>query len=528
MILARYLRLSDEDRDLEIQGKIESNSIENQRMIVDDYIQTHPDLKAYELVEYCDDGYSGTNFERPGFQEMMRQVKRKKIAGIIVKDLSRFGRDHLDVGSYLELILPIFDVRFISVNDFFDSNDYIGTTGGMELAFRNLINGLYSKDLSIKIKSAKRTRERQGQYLGGNPLYGYLRDPKDKHHLIVDRETRDVVERIFTHTVKGKTTREIARALNEEQVLCPSELKRSRGIRYGRETKEEQAIWTQSAIKTILRDERYMGHMVSYKRRCAHIGTNRMANNDRSQWITVKNTHDAIISEELFEQANAALLARKKVANKNTSWKNSGNLFVCGCCGRKLQKSKGQEPYLYCLKSQLMPETPCAQISLSKAEESVILILRIMGQTLTNGAVVKRKKKNLDLQEAKRELDNGRRRLEKLKSKRTLQYEAYRDGKLSKEDFLKAQESLSQKREALEHLIAEREQWLKEQEKIQQQIEQAQDELRTVSELQTYDSAIVGQIVEKIIVHAGGRLELIMRSQDAYKQIFDKNPEIII
>ena len=142
-VMALYIRLSIEDGDLKKNtDKTESNSVTNQRKLLMDYIQSHPELSEYELQEYCDDGYTGTNFERPRFQEMMENVKRGQIHCIIVKDLSRFGREYLEVGAYLELILPLFGTRFISVNDAFDSNRYVGTTGGMELALHNLINGM--------------------------------------------------------------------------------------------------------------------------------------------------------------------------------------------------------------------------------------------------------------------------------------------------------------------------------------------------------------------------------------------------
>ena len=167
-VIATYIRLSVEDGDLTGGSKVESNSVVNQRMLLSEFIQSREDLKGCRVVEFCDDGYTGTNFERPGFQEMMVQVKLKQIDCIVVKDLSRFGREYLDVSSYLELILPVFDIRFISVNDGFDSNDYVGTTGGMELAFRNLINGMYSRDISMKVKSARKTRERRGEYMGGD------------------------------------------------------------------------------------------------------------------------------------------------------------------------------------------------------------------------------------------------------------------------------------------------------------------------------------------------------------------------
>ena len=164
--LAMYIRLSVEDGDLRSsQEKSESNSVTNQRKILQSYRDQHSDLLAYRVVEFCDDGYSGTSFERPNFKRMMEMVRHGEIQCILVKDLSRFGRAYLEVGAYLELILPLFGTRFVSVGDAFDSNDYIGTTGGMELALRNLVNGMYSKDLSLKIRSDVKTRNRRSGFL---------------------------------------------------------------------------------------------------------------------------------------------------------------------------------------------------------------------------------------------------------------------------------------------------------------------------------------------------------------------------
>ena len=338
-VIATYIRLSVEDGDLTGGSKVESNSVVNQRMLLSEFIQSREDLTGCRVVEFCDDGYTGTNFERPGFQEMMVQVKLKQIDCIVVKDLSRFGREYLDVSSYLELILPVFDIRFISVNDGFDSNDYVGTTGGMELAFRNLINGMYSRDISMKVKSARKTRERRGEYMGGHPFYGYLKDSLNRHHLVVDEEARPVIERIFRMSADGVSTMAIAKVLNEEGVPSPVELKKSRGIGYSKPLAEEKALWMQASVRKILRDERYTGKMISNVRSSAFVGKNIMVNNKKSDWIVVDNTHEAIISRELFEEANGALSARAKAFNRNTNWKVSGNLFVCGFCGRKLLMS---------------------------------------------------------------------------------------------------------------------------------------------------------------------------------------------
>lgn len=522
--VALYIRLSVEDGDLESGSKTESNSVGNQRMLLTEYIKARPEFQRCKVEEFCDDGYSGTNFDRPAFQRMMIQVKLKQIDCIIVKDLSRFGREYLDVSSYLELILPIFDVRFISINDYFDSNDYTGTTGGMELAFRNLINGMYSKDISLKVKSARKTRERKGEYLGGHPFYGYLRDPNDRHHLIVDEEVRNTIERIFQMSVDGMSTMNIAKILNAEQILCPVELKKSRGIGYSKKLAEEKALWLQATVRKIIKDERYTGKMVSNVRRTAIVGKNIMTNNDKKDWIVVAGTHEAIISDELYQEANAAMSGRLKTVNNNTNWKKSGNLFVCGCCGRKLLKSKGKIPYLYCPKSKYSDDKKCNEVraGVYKIQQDVMKILNVMGKTLTDGAVIKSKKTVTDMSVLIRQLNTFEKSCQKKKLDKRYLYEAYKAGDLTKEEFI-------QKQSQQQLLIAELEQQLEQQRQIiqeernrQEQETLIRDELKTIANLSEYQADAVGKLVEKIVVYEDGQIELIMKCQDAYKAVFQE------
>jgi len=198
-ILAEYIRLSQEDEN---QG--ESNSIRNQRELLNAFVESSPDLSQYEVVEFCDDGYSGTNFDRPGVKSLLDEVRAGNIQCIIVKDLSRFGRNYIDIGDYLEQIFPFLGVRFISVNDHFDSNDFDGTTGGLDVGFRNLIYSLYSKDLSQKVRSAKKTRMEKGEFIGSHAPYGYAKSSENRKKLVVDEKAAAVVRRIFAMANEGK------------------------------------------------------------------------------------------------------------------------------------------------------------------------------------------------------------------------------------------------------------------------------------------------------------------------------------
>ena len=199
--IAIYIRLSKEDDKF----KEESNSITMQRILLQRYVAEN--FSDYDLLEFCDDGYTGTNFERPGMQEMLELVRDSKINCIVVKDFSRFARDYIELGSYLEQIFPFMGVRFISVNDNYDSKNYQGSIADIDVNFKNLLYDLYSKDLSQKVRSSLAVRKEKGQYVSGNCPLGYEKAPEDRHALLIAEDEAEVVRRIFSLTVEGYTSR---------------------------------------------------------------------------------------------------------------------------------------------------------------------------------------------------------------------------------------------------------------------------------------------------------------------------------
>lgn len=217
--VAGYLRLSKENNE-----NMESNSIVNQRELIEQYISGKEDL---ELIEYyIDDGYSGTNFNRPGFEKLLRDMKNKKINCIIVKDLSRFARSHIEADMYFENIFPALNIRFISVIENIDSFENPDSMDNLIVPFKNLLNDAYAKDISKKVKSALTTKRLNGEFIGTSATYGYLKDPKDKHKLIIDKEAAKHVVQIFNGIIEGKKASEMANELNKNNVLTPSEYKR--------------------------------------------------------------------------------------------------------------------------------------------------------------------------------------------------------------------------------------------------------------------------------------------------------------
>ena len=216
MTLAKYIRLSTADEDVKYGDKAESNSVSHQRMLLDGYIKSHPEFSNCTVLEFLDDGRSGTNLDRPGMRTLLEAARRREINCVIVKDLSRFARDYLTSGHYLEQVFPALGIRFISVNDGYDSNDFpYGTAGNITNGLLSLINEMYSRDLSQKSKASKRFYAEKGQCISAYPIYGYLKSPEDKRAWIPDPKAAPVVQRMFTLYVEGINPTEIARRLNE-------------------------------------------------------------------------------------------------------------------------------------------------------------------------------------------------------------------------------------------------------------------------------------------------------------------------
>lgn len=516
--LAFYIRLSDEDYDLKKTDKVESNSVANQRDLLLDYCQSHSDLREYELIEFCDDGFTGTNFNRPRFSEMMQLVRARRISAIMVKDLSRFGRDYLEVGAYLELILPLFGTRFISVNDGFDSNDYVGTTGGIELALRNLINGLYSKDLSVKIKSANRTRNRRGEYWGGAAFYGYTVDPIDKHKLIVDNQVAGVVARIFNECIAGNSASQIAKRLNDDGIASPAKYKKLKGSMYNGRIVDEDSIWTATTVIRIIKDERYTGKMISHKREADGIHTGKMRALPPEEWIVVPDTHEAIISQETFDLAKASRTSRVKTINMNTAGNRADNLFVCGYCGRKLQKSYGSLVHLFCLKAGVSTDSPCAGVHepIEKLQDSVLAIVNTMASVFV-GRVVEAKMDTVqDRAVTQKRITEIQTQLKRLQSGKLELYEEYRSGKISREKFISVQRKRQQESDNLNAALTDLENKLALLEQKAKKMDSLASDAKEARLLENYQPDVIRRFIKQIRVFEGCRIEIDLHANDDF------------
>ena len=317
--VALYIRLSKEDEN---EGP--SESVTNQKSLLNEFVQQHR-LSVYDT--YIDDGWSGTNFDRPDFQRMLGDIEDRKVNMVITKDLSRLGRDYIMTGHYMERYFPEKQVRYISLLDGIDTG--VESTANDITPFRAIMNDMYAKDISRKIKSVKRDKQRKGQFIGGKPVYGYKMHPTEKNKIVIDKEAAPTVRRIFGMALEGMSCRQIATQLNAEGVPTPAAYAGLPVPKSGPYT----GLWSSERISEMLQNETYIGNMVqgrsvklSYKsRKCLHQA--------RENWVVVENTHEPLIDREAFEKVQVLVASRKHTRSRTYDFWLKGLIFCheCGC-----------------------------------------------------------------------------------------------------------------------------------------------------------------------------------------------------
>lgn len=321
-----YCRLSNDD---ERDG--ESVSIENQKLLLQNYVRQRG---WNEYDTYIDDGYSGTNFNRPGVQRLIEDAKAKRINLILVKDLSRFGRNYIEFGQYTDYLFPSLGCRFIALNNGIDTMSDNGSTDVM--CFLNLFNEFYSRDTSKKVKAVKKACAESGKFMGTYPAYGYKRDPADKHHLIIDEETAPVVRRIFAMRASGMGYHAIASALNEEGIPTPG------GLYYQRKGQSDPRRvnhkWADQTVRKIIQSEVYIGNMVQGKLGTLSYKSRKLISKPEEEWIRVEGTHEPIISREVWD--TVVSIAKKRL-RKHAATDGIKSIFTglvyCADCGFKMR-----------------------------------------------------------------------------------------------------------------------------------------------------------------------------------------------
>ena len=357
-IIALYIRLSTEDI------KINSLSIENQKYALHQYVESVADFDGAEVQEFVDNGFSGTSFERPAVQRLLALVQKGAVNCIIVKDFSRFGRNSTEVEYYLERVFPLYNIRFIALNDGYDSTQLRGDTGGINVAFQYLLNELYSRDLSTKYKSAKFTKFRRGEYQSKICPYGYKKSSDGR--IEPDKESANTVQLIFTLAQQGLGAKQIVKALYDRNIPTPAEYKAAHGFS-GHDIFRSNGIWHESTIARILGDERYTGMYIMGKREVTEVGGHRVRLKDESEWIKIPGHHPAIVSKELYDQVQALRPHTKCVKKNVNTYPLRGKVF-CGSCGHAMSRTSSKNPAYICRHSQVDDAAPCHGLRILEEE----------------------------------------------------------------------------------------------------------------------------------------------------------------
>ncbi len=427
---AAYVRLSREDGD-----KLESDSIANQKSFIERYVQNIGNVNVFRY--YVDDGFTGTNFERPSFKDMIMDMELGKIDCVIVKDLSRFGRDYIDVGKYLERVFPKNHIRFIAITDGIDN---LNQRYDISMPIKNIVNAQYSEDISKKVLASVSMKQKSGLFIGAFSSYGYMKDPKDKNQLIIDEPAALIVRRIYQMFTDGVGTQSIAKRLNAEGIPCPSVYKNMNGYKYRNSNKLERTdYWTYSTVRSILKKQMYIGDMVQ------HItNASRYNYDDRivpeSERIIVSGTHEAIISREMWENAQSIMKSRYKSTALNSSHIFSG-ILKCKDCGRGMTKinSRGVT-YLACGSYKRLGSSICSRHNIRMSELYDIVLDAInehiqklcnIEAAITNTSVFK--KRNSDMEKRIEALQDS---VENLKTKKKSMYSDYQDKLLTREEYI--------------------------------------------------------------------------------------------
>ena len=368
--ICAYMRLSSEDSDI-FGRKVESGSITSQRRLIMDYINRQPEFKGCRVIERCDDGISGRHFDtRPQFMDMIEQAKRGKIQCIVVKDCSRFGRDYVELGDYLEQLFPFLGVRFIAVNDHYDSDT---CEGGLDIAFKNLVYDIYARDASKKMRDTRRRLADQGKYYASQTLYGYKKVKGDVHRLEIDPEAAAVVREIFDMRLAGMGTTDIAKNLNDRGIKCQTTYKHEKGEVTTHDGNSDRFCWFASTVEHVLLNENYTGAVVSLKHYSDRV-TGKMKRKPKEEWVRVEGMHEAIVSREEFDRV------QESFRYKSPSAPYRKMHYRCGICGKALDRSNGRD--LSCLRGNVNKEAcECRKV---RAKEDYLddLVIRELKKAL--------------------------------------------------------------------------------------------------------------------------------------------------
>ncbi len=515
-----YLRLSRDDGDKE-----ESNSITGQRELLRDFIKKHPEIREYTVR--VDDGFTGSNFERPDFKRMLEDVKAGKTDCIIVKDLSRFGRNYLDAGEYIEKIFPFLGVRFIAVNDNYDSLGGKSASDDLIIPFKNLINEAYCRDISVKVRTQLEIKRKSGQYIGAFAAYGYMKDEADKNHLVVDEYAADIVRDIFAWKLEGMSPQDIATRLNDGGILSPMEYKKSLGMKFATSFKAgAQAAWTPSAVLRILKNPIYIGVLTQGKETTPSYKVKKRITKPEDEWIITQDAHEAIIERMDFDSVQKILSLDTRRAPETEAVPLFSGMVFCGECGASMVRKtipSGKKKFVYYVCSahkqdkscspHRMRDTALEEIVLDTTKQYIRDVIDLDDLlSMTDTAPLR----TAEAQKVQRQLDKKRSEYERLQKLLMSLYENLADGIIDRDEYSRLKQNYARRASECE----------KQMETLQENIVNIKEhggEHRAWMEvfkkhrnITALDRSLVAALVDRILIYKDNRVEVKFRWQDEF------------
>ena len=523
---AAYLRLSYTENH-----ENESDSIANQKKLIEDYLGGHPDI---ELVsEKVDDGYSGILFDRPAFQEMMADIMAGGINCVIVKDLSRLGREYIETGRYLRRIFPAYGVRFIAINDNIDTaHEHAGDD--LNISMKNLINDAYCHDISVKTRSALAVKRKNGDYVGACPVYGYRKSEGNRNQLVVDEYAARVVRGIFRAKIDGRSAKRIADELNALGVLSPLAYKISRGLPHpkGGFADRPDAKWSATTVIRILQDETYTGVLLQGRQGTYNHKIKNVMNKPAEEWVRAESAHAPIIRKEDFDLVQSIMGLDTRTAPEGETVYLFSGLLVCGCCGARMTRKTntvGRKKYIYyhcptgkkhgCTRPVMLREDELTQCVLESIQAHIrnVVSLEALLDSISEETI------NRELVAGcKAQIAENRAQLEQIGVFKAGLYENFVNGMLDKAEYKALRDSYTGRMEELRTAI---DQLRQEMERVTDHTSERQkwaQQFREFSNLAELDRRTVVTLIQSIRVDGKTELKITFRYQMEYESALKK------
>ena len=460
---AVYLRLSREDGD-----RLESDSIANQQALIEAYLNSHSEFRLYKV--YADRNHTGTNYDRPNFKAMMTDITSGKVNCVIVKDLSRLGREYIDTGRYLLSIFPAHNTRFIAINDGVDTND-TSTMDFIRLHFKNLINDMYCGDTSLKVRSILQMKCKNGEYVSAFAPYGYIKNPENKNQLIVDETVRSVIIDIFNWKLNGMSALRIAEKLNSLGIASPMEHKRELGIKYNYcFRKNTTAKWDAKSITRILQNKVYIGTLEQSKTTTPNYKIKVRSEKPKDEWITVENCHEAIIEKDLFEQIGRLLKEDTRVSENNAYVYPLSSILKCSECGGNMTRKtviSGNKKYVYYVCINNKTKNGCTNKTVFSVDKLDKIVLEALNKHINSFIMLNKLSEYIltlpyrtkEIEKLNTQKDRCEEKIEQIKKYKLSLYEDYNNGFIDSEDYkdftARYNEEIEANRQIIVNLTAE-------------------------------------------------------------------------